>query len=70
MCQNAKAVSLRVWSPGIIHGPLQSEDYARALLATYPGISDETVAARLAAGWNASGGCSRGTRWRGSSWTS
>jgi transcriptional regulator with XRE-family HTH domain len=43
-----RAVSLRVWSPGIIHGLLQSEDYARALLATYPGVSDETVAARLA----------------------
>jgi len=43
-----KAVSLRVWSPGIVHGLLQSEDYARALLATYPGVSDETVAARLA----------------------
>lgn len=43
-----KAASLRVWSPGIIHGLLQSQDYARALLATYPGVSDETVAARLA----------------------
>jgi transcriptional regulator with XRE-family HTH domain len=43
-----KAVSLRVWSPGIVHGLLQSQDYARALLATYPGVSDETVAARLA----------------------
>lgn len=43
-----RAVSLRVWSPGIVHGLLQSEDYARALLATYPGVSDETVAARLA----------------------
>jgi transcriptional regulator with XRE-family HTH domain len=43
-----KAASLYVWSPGIVHGLLQSGDYARALLATYPGVSDETVAARLA----------------------
>ncbi len=29
-------------------GFLQTEDYARALLSTYPGVSDQTVAARLA----------------------
>lgn len=29
-------------------GLLQSEGYARALLATLPGVSNETVAARLA----------------------
>jgi transcriptional regulator with XRE-family HTH domain len=40
---------LRVWSPSIVHGTLQTEDYARALLRTYPGVSEDVVAARLAA---------------------
>jgi transcriptional regulator with XRE-family HTH domain len=44
-----RAASLRVWSPGIVHGLLQTEDYARALLSTYPGVTGEAVAARLAA---------------------
>jgi transcriptional regulator with XRE-family HTH domain len=44
-----RAVALRVWSPGIVHGLLQTEDYARALLSTYPGVTGEAVAARLAA---------------------
>lgn len=43
-----KAASLHVWMPGIIHGLLQTEEYARALLATSPGVAPETVAARLA----------------------
>jgi len=43
------AATLRVWSPGIVHGLLQTEDYARALLSTYPGVTSETVSARLAA---------------------
>ena len=43
-----KAASLRDWSPSIVTGLLQTEGYARALLATLPGVSDETVAARLA----------------------
>jgi hypothetical protein len=43
-----KAQRLSVWSPGIVHGLLQTEDYARALLMTYPGVSAETVASRLA----------------------
>jgi hypothetical protein len=42
-----KATYLRAWSPGIIHGLLQTEDYARALLSTMPGASDETVTGRL-----------------------
>ena len=29
-------------------GLLQTEDYAKALLRTYPGVTDEAVAARLA----------------------
>ncbi len=44
-----KAVQLRAWTPGIIHGLLQTEDYAAALLRTSPGASDETVAGRLRA---------------------
>jgi transcriptional regulator with XRE-family HTH domain len=43
-----KATSLRVWSPSIIHGLLQTEDYARALIAVQPQITHETAAARLA----------------------
>lgn len=43
-----RADTLRVWSPGIVHGFLQSEDYARALLSTYPGVTEDVVAARLA----------------------
>lgn len=43
------ASALRVWSPGIVHGLLQTEDYARALLSTYPGVTSETVCGRLAA---------------------
>jgi hypothetical protein len=38
-----------VWSPGIIHGLLQTEDYAGALLVTMPKATDEVVATRLAA---------------------
>ena len=42
------ALSLRVSSPGIIHGLLQTEDYARALLATWPGVTGDVLSARLA----------------------
>jgi len=44
-----KANRLSVWSPGIIHGLLQTEDYARALLVTMPKATGEVVAARLTA---------------------
>lgn len=43
-----QAAVLRVWSPGIVHGLLQTEDYARALLLTYPGVSADAVNMRLA----------------------
>jgi transcriptional regulator with XRE-family HTH domain len=43
-----KAISLRAWMPGISHGLLQTEGYARALIAAVPGTSAETAAARLA----------------------
>jgi transcriptional regulator with XRE-family HTH domain len=43
-----KAASLRVWSPSIIHGLLQTEAYASALISVQPAITQETVSARLA----------------------
>jgi transcriptional regulator with XRE-family HTH domain len=43
-----RAASIRAWMPGIAHGLLQTEEYARALIATVPGTSAETAAARLA----------------------
>ena len=42
-----KAVTLRVWMPGIPHGLLQAEGYARALLSTAAGVGDDVKAARL-----------------------
>jgi hypothetical protein len=42
-----RAATLRVWSPGIVHGLLQTEGYARALPSTYPGVTGEQVSARL-----------------------
>jgi Domain of unknown function (DUF5753)/Helix-turn-helix domain len=43
-----KTARLSVWAPSILHGLLQTEDYARALLETAMGVTDEIVAARLA----------------------
>jgi transcriptional regulator with XRE-family HTH domain len=43
-----KAANMRGWSPSVLHGLLQTEDYARALLSTATGVSDEIVATRLA----------------------
>lgn len=43
-----KAVTLRVWTPGIIHGLTQTERYARVMAAVYPGVTEEIVNARLA----------------------
>jgi hypothetical protein len=43
-----RAARLSVWAPGIIHGLLQTEDYARTLIAALPGVSPEVVRARLA----------------------
>jgi hypothetical protein len=43
-----RATSLRVWMPGIVHGLLQTEDYAGALITTLPGAAQDTVTARLA----------------------
>ena len=43
-----RAATLRVWAPAIIHGLLQTDDYAAALLRTYPAVTDEAVTDRLA----------------------
>lgn len=43
-----KAASLLVWKPGIVHGLLQTEDYARALIAVMPMVPPETATAWLA----------------------
>jgi transcriptional regulator with XRE-family HTH domain len=42
-----RAASLRDWSPSIVTGLLQTEDYARALISTLPDITQETVSARV-----------------------
>jgi transcriptional regulator with XRE-family HTH domain len=44
-----RAAVLRIWQLGVLSGLLQSEDYARAILAMNPGVSDDQVTARLAA---------------------
>jgi transcriptional regulator with XRE-family HTH domain len=44
----ARATSLSVWTPGIVDGLLQTEDYARALISTSPKITSDVVAARVA----------------------
>jgi hypothetical protein len=43
-----KATSLRAWSPGVLHGLLQTEAYARAILETSPDATDEITKVRLA----------------------
>jgi transcriptional regulator with XRE-family HTH domain len=43
-----KAANLRDWSPSIVTGLLQTEDYARALISVQPHISQGTITARLA----------------------
>ena len=44
-----KAARLCDWMPGTVTGVLPSEDYARAILATFPAVTEETIASRLAA---------------------
>jgi predicted transcriptional regulator len=44
-----RAATVRAWSPGVLHGLLQTEGYARALIAVQPGVTAEVTAARLAA---------------------
>lgn len=44
-----RAATLRIWNLGVLSGLLQTEDYARAILAVSPGVTDDEVSARLAA---------------------
>lgn len=44
-----RARQLRVWTPGVIDGLVQTPDYARAHLRTVPGVPEEIVEARLRA---------------------
>lgn len=44
-----KAAELHVWAPGIIHGLLQTEAYASALISVEPDVTDEVRTARIAA---------------------
>jgi len=46
--REARATRLSVWSPGVVDGLAQTEDYARSLLETLPGASAEAVKGRLA----------------------
>lgn len=43
------AANLRIWSPGILHGVVQTEAYARALFETFPGVTPEMIEARVQA---------------------
>jgi hypothetical protein len=38
---------LDVWAPGVVPGLFQTPDYARELLRTFPGVTEEQVKARL-----------------------
>jgi transcriptional regulator with XRE-family HTH domain len=43
-----RARNLRVWSPSVVDGLLQTEGYAHEMLRIYPGVTEEIVATRLA----------------------
>lgn len=43
------ATSMRVWVGGVLHGLVQTPEYARAHLETVPGVPAEVVTTRLAA---------------------
>jgi transcriptional regulator with XRE-family HTH domain len=43
-----RATVIRTWNPGILGGLVQTEDYARALMAVQPGVTAEIMDARLA----------------------
>ena len=44
-----QASTLRIWQLGVLSGLLQTEQYARAILAVNPGVTEEQVDGRLAA---------------------
>ena len=43
----AKARDLVIWCPSIFDGSVQTPDYARAVLQTYPGVTPEVIEKRL-----------------------
>jgi transcriptional regulator with XRE-family HTH domain len=43
------AATLRIWQLGVLSGLLQTEEYAHAILAVNPGVTDDQVTERLAA---------------------
>ena len=43
------AATLRIWQMSVLSGLLQTEDYARTILAVEPGVTDNDVSARLTA---------------------
>jgi transcriptional regulator with XRE-family HTH domain len=43
------AATLRIWQLGVLSGLLQTADYARSILTVNPGVTEDEVAARLAA---------------------
>ena len=55
-----KATRLNVWTPGVIHGLLQAEDYARALLVTLREPPPRPLPAACGHAWNDSSASSRG----------
>ena len=44
-----QAATLRIWQLGVLSGLLQTEQYARAILAVEPGVTEDQVSERLAA---------------------
>ena len=44
-----QAATLRIWQLGVLSGLLQTEEYARAILAVNPGVTEDQVSERLAA---------------------
>ena len=44
-----QAATLRIWQLGVLSGLLQTEEYARAILAVNPGVTEDQVRERLAA---------------------
>jgi transcriptional regulator with XRE-family HTH domain len=58
----ARAETLRIWQLGLLSGLLQAEDYARAILASEPGVTDDEVNGRIAARMRRQAILSRGDR--------
>ena len=42
-----RAATLRIWQPSLLYGLLQTEDYARAILAVEPGVTDDAGEPRV-----------------------